>query len=148
MDSLIQQHNQQLTRKTGLNARVEIASKAQGTLSPISGHNSRLLGFNPHNGTMKNLFFKLFGPLLAVVGVLGLAGSSILWNFQGRDLGLPCTALSFLILVIGIVLLRPLSSATTTEAIEINKEKRTGVFAESSQSDQLIQQESVDASFF
>ena len=68
---------------------------------------------------MKNLLLKFLGPLLAIVGVLGLTGSSILWNFQGRTLGLPATVLSLLILAVGVVLLRPLQPAATSEASEI-----------------------------
>tara|TARA_B100000475_G_scaffold190233_1_gene162183 strand:- start:422 stop:964 length:543 start_codon:yes stop_codon:yes gene_type:complete len=68
---------------------------------------------------MKNLLVKFLGPLLAIAGVLGLTGASILWNFQGRTLGLPATALSLLVLAVGVVLLRPLQPATTTDATEI-----------------------------
>ena len=68
---------------------------------------------------MKNLLVKFLGPLLAIAGVLGLTGSSILWNFQGRALGLPATALSLLVLAVGVVLLRPLQPTTTAEATEI-----------------------------
>ena len=63
---------------------------------------------------MKNLLLKFLGPLLAIAGVLGLTGSSILWNFQGRTLGLPATVLSLLILAVGVVLLRPLQPAATS----------------------------------
>ncbi|KZR92628.1 hypothetical protein MITS9509_01077 [Synechococcus sp. MIT S9509] len=70
---------------------------------------------------MKNLFLKFLGPLLAIAGVLGLTGSSILWNFQGRALGLPATALSLLLLGVGVVLLRPLQPAATAEATETIK---------------------------
>ena len=68
---------------------------------------------------MKNLLLKLLGPLLAVAGVLGLTGSSILWNFQGRGFGLPATILSLITLAVGVVLLRPLSSGAPAETIEI-----------------------------
>ncbi|MAD68699.1 MAG: hypothetical protein CMN92_05330 [Synechococcus sp. CPC100] len=74
---------------------------------------------------MKNLLFKFLGPLLAIAGVLGLTGSSILWNFQGRSLGLPAIVLSLLILAVGVVLLRPLQPAATSEANEITKTKNT-----------------------
>ena len=67
---------------------------------------------------MKKLLVKFLGPLLAVAGVLGLTGSSILWNFQGRTLGLPATVLSLLVLAVGVVLLRPLQPAVSTEATE------------------------------
>ena len=68
---------------------------------------------------MKNLLVKFLGPLLAVAGVLGLTGSSILWNFQGRTLGLPATALSFLLLAVGVVLLRPLQAPATGQTSEM-----------------------------
>ena len=68
---------------------------------------------------MKNLLVKFLGPLLAIAGVLGLTGASILWNFQGRALGLPATVLSLLVLAVGVVLLRPLQPTTTAEATEI-----------------------------
>ena len=58
---------------------------------------------------MKNLLLKLLGPLFAAFGVFGLAGSGIIWNFQGRSLGLPSTAISILVLMLGVVLLRPLA---------------------------------------
>ena len=69
---------------------------------------------------MKNLLIKFLGPLLAVAGVLGLSGASILWNFQGRSLGLPATVLSLLILTVGVVLLRPLQPASSLDGSEIN----------------------------
>ena len=76
---------------------------------------------------MKNLLVKLLGPLLAIAGVLGLTGSSILWNFQGRTLGLPATVLSLLVLAVGVVLLRPLQPAVTTETINIAESETSEV---------------------
>jgi len=76
---------------------------------------------------MKNLLVKFLGPLLAIAGVLGLTGSSILWNFQGRTLGLPATILSLLVLAIGIVLLRPLQPAASAEISEIVEDQRSEV---------------------
>ena len=72
---------------------------------------------------MKNLLVKLLGPLLAIAGVLGLTGSSILWNFQGRNFGIPATIVSLLLLATGVVLLRPLagSSANETQELAIDK---------------------------
>ncbi len=58
---------------------------------------------------MKNLLFKLMGPLFAAIGVFGLAGSGIIWNFLGRSLGFPSTMASLLSLMLGFVLLRPLA---------------------------------------
>ena len=68
---------------------------------------------------MKNLLLKFLGPLLAIAGVLGLSGSSILWNFQGRTLGLPATVLSLVVLAVGVVLLRPLQPAATADVSKI-----------------------------
>ena len=62
---------------------------------------------------------KFLGPLLAIAGVLGLTGSSILWNFQGRNLGIPATAVSLLLLAVGVVLLRPLQPAAAAKINEI-----------------------------
>jgi len=76
---------------------------------------------------MKNLLVKFLGPLLAIAGVLGLTGSSILWNFQGRTLGLPATILSLLVLAVGIVLLRPLQPAASAEISEIVEDQRPEV---------------------
>ena len=76
---------------------------------------------------MKNLLVKFLGPLLAIAGVLGLTGSSILWNFQGRTLGLPATILSLLVLAIGIALLRPLQPAASAEISEIVEDQRSEV---------------------
>jgi hypothetical protein len=70
---------------------------------------------------MKSFIFKLLGPFLAIAGVLGLTGSSILWNFQGRGLGLPATIASLLTLAVGVVLLRPLPSGTTPTGSDTTK---------------------------
>ena len=67
---------------------------------------------------MKNLLLKLIGPLFAAIGVFGLAGSGIVWNFLGRSLGFPSTVISLLALLVGLVLLRPL--APTTASISIS----------------------------
>ena len=98
---------------------------------------------------MKNLLLKFLGPLLAIAGVLGLTGSSILWNFQGRTLGLPATVLSLLILAVGVVLLRPLQPAATSEASEIIKTKISQVQTTVSkgnrlETDGLLNEESVE----
>ena len=67
---------------------------------------------------MKKLLLKLIGPLFAAIGVFGLAGSGIVWNFLGRSLGLPSTVASLLALMLGLVLLRPLArtSASSSES--------------------------------
>ena len=67
---------------------------------------------------MKKLLLKLIGPLFAAIGVFGLAGSGIVWNFLGRSLGFPSTVISLLALLVGLVLLRPL--APTTASISIS----------------------------
>ena len=66
---------------------------------------------------MKNLLPKLIGPLFAAIGVFGLAGSGIVWNFLGRSLGLPSTLISLLALLVGLVLLRPLAPKTAFVSI-------------------------------
>ena len=63
---------------------------------------------------MKKLILKLIGPLFAAIGVFGLAGSGIVWNFLGRSLGLPSTVISLLALLLGIVLLRPLARTSSS----------------------------------
>ena len=50
-------------------------------------------------------FIALSGVGLTGAGVFGLAGSGILWNFQGRTVGLPTTIISLLVLAIGVVAL-------------------------------------------
>ena len=52
----------------------------------------------------------LAGIGLATLGTLGVAGGGILWNFQGRTLGLSSTITSLVLLAISLVLLRPLPS--------------------------------------
>ena len=63
---------------------------------------------------MNKLLLKLIGPLFAAIGVFGLAGSGIVWNFLGRSLGLPSTVISLLALLVGLVLLRPLAPTTAS----------------------------------
>ena len=90
---------------------------------------------------MKNFLFPLLGPLLAFVGVVGLAGSSILWNFQGRPLGLSATILSLSILAVGIVLLRPLPQTAPRQTTEHVKENNSQVESTSSADDKPSNQE-------
>ena len=66
---------------------------------------------------MKKLVLKLIGPLFAAIGVFGLAGSGIVWNFLGRSLGLPSTVASLLVLMLGVVLLRPLARTSAPLSI-------------------------------
>lgn len=53
------------------------------------------------------------GIILAALGVAGLAGGGILWNFQGRELGLGSTISALVLLSISFVLLRPTPKEAT-----------------------------------
>ena len=90
---------------------------------------------------MKNLLIKLLGPLLAIAGVLGLTGSSILWNFQGRNFGIPATILSLLLLAAGVVILRPLSSSTPNETPDLADKKDNGSDIETTDQNPTVGQE-------
>ena len=76
---------------------------------------------------MKKLLLKLIGPLFAAIGVFGLAGSGIVWNFLGRSLGLPSTVASLVVLMLGVVLLRPLARTS----ISLPKPSPSSVLSES-----------------
>ncbi len=69
---------------------------------------------------MKKLLLKLIGPLFAAIGVFGLAGSGIVWNFLGRSLGLPSTVISLLMVLLGMVLLRPLARTSSSSPISVS----------------------------
>lgn len=56
---------------------------------------------------MRNRLPFLSGIALAALGVSGLAGGGLLWNFQGRTLGLGSTVTALVLLGISFVLLRP-----------------------------------------
>ena len=56
---------------------------------------------------MRNRLPFFSGLALATLGVSGLAGGGLLWNFQGRTLGLGSTVTSLVLLGISFVLLRP-----------------------------------------
>ncbi|MCB4412532.1 hypothetical protein FZZ92_11850 [Synechococcus sp. MU1611] len=56
---------------------------------------------------MRNRLPIFSGLALATLGVSGLAGGGLLWNFQGRTLGLGSTVTSLVFLGISFVLLRP-----------------------------------------
>ena len=56
---------------------------------------------------MRNRLPFLSGLALAALGVSGLAGGGLLWNFQGRTLGLGSTVTALVLLGISFVLLRP-----------------------------------------
>ena len=76
---------------------------------------------------MKKLLLKLIGPLFAAIGVFGLAGSGIVWNFLGRSLGLPSTVASLVVLMLGVVLLRPLARTSAS----LPKQSPSSVLSES-----------------
>ena len=76
---------------------------------------------------MKKLLLKLIGPLFAAIGVFGLAGSGIVWNFLGRSLGLPSMVASLVVLMLGVVLLRPLARTS----ISLPKSSPSSVLSES-----------------
>ena len=86
---------------------------------------------------MKNLLFKLIGPLFAAIGVFGLAGSGIIWNFLGRSFGLPSTIASLLSLMLGFVLLRPLARTPASPS--------TSTTSMSSQTETLVGEVDVDS---
>ena len=70
---------------------------------------------------MRNRLPVLSGLALATLGVSGLAGGGLLWNFQGRTLGLGSTVTALVLLGISFVLLRPeprLSPVEVPEAIQ------------------------------
>ena len=61
------------------------------------------------------------GVALAFLGVSGLAGGGLLWNFQGRTLGLGSTVTAMVLLGISFVLLRPESSLAAVAATEASQ---------------------------
>ena len=66
------------------------------------------------------------GLALATLGVTGLAGGGLLWNFQGRTLGLGSTVTALVLLGISFVLLRPeprLEPISATEDLQPIKVK-------------------------
>ena len=66
------------------------------------------------------------GLALAALGVTGLAGGGLLWNFQGRTLGLGSTVTALVLLGISFVLLRPeprLEPISATEDLQPIKVK-------------------------
>ena len=66
-------------------------------------------------------FGLLAGIGLATLGTLGIAGGGILWNFQGRFLGLSSTITAVVLLAISLVMLRPLPNEPfDLEALEIS----------------------------
>lgn len=92
---------------------------------------------------MKKLLLKLIGPLFAAIGVFGLAGSGIVWNFLGRSLGLPSTVASLVALLLGVVLLRPLARTSTSLPISspssvLNESVATGSESSVAESEQAL----------
>jgi len=70
---------------------------------------------------MQNRLSFFSGLALASLGVSGLAGGGLLWNFQGRTLGLGSTVTALVLLGISFVLLRPEPQSATVEATEANQ---------------------------
>jgi hypothetical protein len=54
---------------------------------------------------------------LSALGVAGLAGGGIIWNFQGRTLGLSATVTALVLLAISLVLLRPFPAEPVLEPV-------------------------------
>ena len=59
------------------------------------------------------------GVGLSALGVAGMAGGGILWNFQGRTLGLGTTITSLVLIGISLVLLRPLQQEPAVSVPDI-----------------------------
>ena len=70
---------------------------------------------------MRNRLPFLSGLALATLGVSGLAGGGLLWNFQGRTLGLGSTVTALVLLGISFVLLRPEPRFVPAEVSEISQ---------------------------
>ena len=70
---------------------------------------------------MRNRLPFLSGLALATLGVSGLAGGGLLWNFQGRTLGLGSTVTALVLLGISFVLLRPEPRLSPVEVPEASQ---------------------------
>ena len=70
---------------------------------------------------MRNRLPFLSGLALATLGVSGLAGGGLLWNFQGRTLGLGSTITALVLLGISFVLLRPEPRLSPVEVPEASQ---------------------------
>ena len=70
---------------------------------------------------MRNRLPFFSGLVLATLGVSGLAGGGLLWNFQGRTLGLGSTLTALVLLGISFVLLRPEPRFTSVEVAEASQ---------------------------
>ena len=73
---------------------------------------------------MRNRLPFFSGLALATLGVSGLAGGGLLWNFQGQTLGLGSTVTALVLLGISVVLLRPEPRLTPVEASEASQPLR------------------------
>ncbi len=71
---------------------------------------------------MRNRLPFLSGLALATLGVSGLAGGGLLWNFQGRTLGLGITVTALVLLGISFVLLRPEPRLSPVEVPKTSKQ--------------------------
>ena len=71
---------------------------------------------------MPNRLPFLSGLALATLGVSGLAGGGLLWNFQGRTLGLGSTVTALVLLGISFVLLRPEPRLSPVEIAESSQQ--------------------------
>ena len=70
---------------------------------------------------MRNRLPLFSGLALATLGVSGLAGGGLLWNFQGRTLGLGSTVTALVLLGISFVLLRPEPQFAAVEVSEASQ---------------------------
>ena len=70
---------------------------------------------------MRNRLPFLSGIALATLGVSGLAGGGLLWNFQGRTLGLGSTVTALVLLGISFALLRPEPRLAPFEVPEVSQ---------------------------
>lgn len=70
---------------------------------------------------MRNRLPFFSGLALATLGVSGLAGGGLLWNFQGSTLGLGSTITALVLLGISFVLLRPEPRLTSVEVAEASQ---------------------------
>ena len=70
---------------------------------------------------MRNRLPFLCGLALATLGVSGLAGGGLLWNFRDRTLGLCSTVTALVLLGISFVLLRPEARLSPVEVSETSQ---------------------------
>ena len=70
---------------------------------------------------MRNRLPFFSGLALATLGVSGLAGGGLLWNFQGHTLGLVSSVTALVLLGISFVLLRPEPRLASVEVVEASQ---------------------------